>query len=88
MRLPNLPVWGKDGGRGVNQDANDKHHTVDEIAEAWNLSKDTIRRIFLVEEGVLKIVRPGTRYKRSHTTLRIPDGVMRRVHCRMCGRVA
>jgi excisionase family DNA binding protein len=72
----------------VSQLVNDKHYTVAEVSESWALSKDTIRRIFLVEEGVLKIVRPGTRYKRSHTTLRIPDSVMRRVHARMCGKVA
>ena len=72
----------------MSQLVNDKHYTVAEVSESWALSKDTIRRIFLVEEGVLKIVRPGTRYKRSHTTLRIPDSVMRRVHCRMSGKVA
>ena len=72
----------------MNQEVNDKHYTVAEVSESWALSKDTIRRIFLVEQGVLKIVRPGTRYKRSHTTLRIPDSVMRRVHARMCGKVA
>ena len=72
----------------MSQLVNDKHYTVAEVSESWALSKDTIRRIFLVEEGVLKIVRPGTRYKRSHTTLRIPDSVMRRVHARMCGKVA
>ncbi len=66
----------------------EKHHTIEEIAEIWNLSKDTIRRIFLNEDGVLKIVRPGTRYKRAHVTLRIPDSIMRRVHRRMCGKVA
>ena len=71
----------------MNQ-GNERHYTVDEIAQTWNLSKDTIRRVFLAEEGVLKIARPGTRYKRSHTTLRIPDSVMCRVHCRMCGRGA
>ena len=72
----------------MSQLVNDKHYTVAEVSESWALSKDTIRRIFLVEEGVLKIVRPGTRYKRSHITLRIPDSVMRRVHARMCGKVA
>lgn len=71
----------------MNQ-GNERHFTVDEIAQTWNLSKDTIRRVFLVEEGVLKIARPGTRYKRAHNTLRIPDSVMRRVHCRMCGKAA
>jgi hypothetical protein len=58
----------------------ERHYEVDEIAKMWHLSRDTIRRIFFSEPGVLKVVRPGTRYKRSHVTLRIPESVLRRVH--------
>lgn len=72
----------------MNQTPIEKHYTVEDIATMWSLSRDTIRRIFLNEDGVLKIVRPGTRYKRTHTTLRIPETVMRRVHYRMCAKVA
>lgn len=55
------------------------HYTVEQVAEMWNISRDTIRRLFLGEEGVLKIVRPGSRYKRSYITLRIPESVLNRV---------
>ena len=63
--------------------ATEKHYTVDEIGELWNLSRDSVRRIFAAEDGVLRITRPGTRYKRTHTTLRIPESVLFRVHSRM-----
>ena len=66
----------------------ERHYEVDEIAEMWNLSRDTVRRIFLSEDGVLKIARPGTGYKRSHVTLRIPESVLCRVHRRMSGTMA
>jgi excisionase family DNA binding protein len=61
------------------------HYTVDQVAEMWNISRDTIRRMFLREEGVLKIVRPGNRYKRTYVTLRIPESVVNRVYRRIAG---
>lgn len=65
------------------QTFNEPHYTVEQVAEMWNLSKDSVRRLFLSEEGVLRISRPGTRYKRSYTTLRIPESVLNRVYRRM-----
>lgn len=67
----------------ISTTATERHFTVEEISELWNLSRDTIRRLFLNEDGVLKISRPGNRYKRTHNTLRIPESVMCRVHRRM-----
>lgn len=61
------------------------HYTVEQVAEMWNISRDTIRRLFLGEEGVLKIERPGSRYKRSYVTLRIPESVLNRVYQRIAG---
>lgn len=59
----------------------ERHYTVEEIAEAWNLSKDAVRRIFRNEPGVLVL---GTdhrrRKKRRYETLRIPLSVLDRVH--------
>ena len=49
------------------------HYTIDQVAEMWNLSRDSVRRIFLAEPDVPKISRPGNRYKRSYVTLRIPE---------------
>jgi len=68
---------------------NERHYTVDEVAEMWGLSRESVRKMFLTEPDVLKIARPGNRYKRSYTTLRIPESVLNRVYRRMCGgRVA
>jgi hypothetical protein len=67
----------------------ERHYTIDEVSEMWNLSRDSVRRIFLAEPDVPKISRPGNRYKRSYVTLRIPESVLNRVYRRMCaGRVA
>jgi DNA-directed RNA polymerase specialized sigma subunit len=57
----------------------EKHYTAKEIAEAWNLSQDTVQRIFLNEPGVLVITGPMKRYKRTKRTLRIPESVRFRV---------
>jgi excisionase family DNA binding protein len=59
------------------------HYTVDQVAEMWSISRDTIRRLFAAEPGVLKIVRPGNRYKRTYSTLRIPESVLNRVYRRI-----
>jgi hypothetical protein len=63
----------------------ERHYTVDEVAELWSLSRDSVRRIFLSEAGVFKISRPGNRYKRSCVTMRIPESVLNRVYRRMSG---
>jgi hypothetical protein len=63
----------------------ERHYTTDEIATVWNVSADTIKRIFCDEPGVLKVSRPRSKYKRSYTTLRIPQSVLDRVYRRMTG---
>jgi hypothetical protein len=59
------------------------HRTVDQVAEILSISRDSVNRIFREEEGVLKITRPGSRYKRAYTTIRIPESVLTRVYARM-----
>jgi hypothetical protein len=67
--------------------AMERHYSVQEIGEAWNLSGCTITRIFQNEPGVLKIRRASaSRGRRIHTTLRIPESVVQRVHRRMTVR--
>ena len=61
----------------------ERHFTVSEIAKMWGLSRDTVTRLFAHEIGVFKLKRPETVYKRKHTTLRIPESVVIRVHSRM-----
>jgi transcriptional regulator GlxA family with amidase domain len=59
------------------------HYTVDDVAKMLNMSRDSVTRLFRNEDGVLKIARPGNRYKRAYTTLRIPENVLHRVYARM-----
>jgi hypothetical protein len=62
----------------------ERHYSAAELAERWNLSLDTIRRIFQNEPGVVVLGdnsgKPG---KRRYTTLRIPESVAARVHRRL-----
>lgn len=62
----------------------ERHYSVAEISELWNLSPDVIRRLFEREPGVLVIGGHGSRSKRRYTTLRIPQSVVERVHRRLC----
>jgi hypothetical protein len=72
----------------ANSPETEKHYSVEEIAGLWSLSRDTIRKIFLEEPGVLVHTRPGSKYRRSYRTLRIPRSVMVRVYGRMTSRAA
>jgi pSer/pThr/pTyr-binding forkhead associated (FHA) protein len=58
----------------------EKHYSVAELAKIWNLSENTIRRIFENEPNVLKWGITEGRFKRRYTTLRIPETVVSRVH--------
>ena len=62
----------------------ERHYSPQELAAIWQVSTDTIRRIFRDEPGVLKIGQVGARRRqRSHVTLRIPETVVQRVHRRL-----
>jgi hypothetical protein len=69
----------------VNSDSslmNEHHYSVQELATAWNLSDDTIRRMFENEPDVQVIERCGRTSKRRFRTLRIPESVAQRVYTR------
>jgi hypothetical protein len=61
------------------------HYSVPEVAKLWNVSEDTIRRLFAGEPGVLVLSnRDGGRKRcRRYVTLQIPESVVRRVHLRL-----
>jgi hypothetical protein len=60
------------------------HFTLAQVAEAWSVSTDTVRRMFEGEPGVLVIEPPAGRFsRRRYRTLRIPASVAERVHRRM-----
>ena len=60
----------------------ERHYTVAEIAEIWQLSHDAIRRMFHSEPGVL-VLGSRKQSRRRYTTLRIPESVLQRVHRRL-----
>lgn len=59
----------------------ERHYTVEETAEMWNLSTDAVRKIFRNVPGVLVLgANNPKRGKRRYETLRIPQSVLERVH--------
>lgn len=58
-------------------------YTAQELAEAWKLSVDTIRSLFLNEPGVIVISAPRKRGTRIYRTVRVPESVVRRVWTRL-----
>ena len=58
----------------------EKHYSVAEIAELWQLSHDSIRRIFRDRPDVLKMSAAETRFKRGYCVLRVPESVVQKVH--------
>src|SRR5208283_3761353 len=56
--------------------------TTAQIASMWQLSTDTIQRLFEDEPGVVVLGNKESRSKRKRITLRIPREVMQRVKLR------
>lgn len=72
---------GKVGAKDTSftDDGKQETFTVAQIASLWQLSTDTIQRIFEEEPGVLVQGSKNPRGKRKRVTLRIPREVMTRV---------
>lgn len=69
---------------GQNDALLDHHFSPDELAEAWSLSADTIRRLFEKEPGVLIFQNPvRATHVRRRRILRIPREVAERVYRRV-----
>lgn len=79
----------------ILQRVRERHYTVKEVAEMWNVSHDTARKMFLNEPDVLDCSekpRPnGTKMrktqKRPHRTILIPESVLIRVYKSRLNRV-
>jgi hypothetical protein len=56
-----------------------KLYTPAELANLWQLSENSIRRLFQDEPGVFKMGDSNPRGRRGYTTLRIPAVVVERV---------
>lgn len=65
----------------------ERHYSLAELGEMWNLSADTVRRMFENEPGVLVFENPVRSSSRRFRTLRVPESVAQRVYSRFsnCG---
>jgi hypothetical protein len=61
-------------------EALEKHYSPEEVAKMWSVHKDTIRKMFRDEPGVVSISNGKLKKNR---TIRIPAAVLERVHRRM-----
>jgi hypothetical protein len=61
----------------VNKVMEERHYSVQEIANVWGISVDLARDIFRKEPGVVAFDRTGNG---KYITLRVPESVMERVH--------
>lgn len=61
----------------------EKHFTVNQIASLWEVSGNTVRRLFKNEPGVVKIGSEEERYKRAYKKLLIPQSIALKVHERL-----
>jgi DNA-binding transcriptional MerR regulator len=63
-----------------NRSMNEQFRTVAEVAEILGVSKDTVRRLFADEPGVIDLGRrEANRGKRRYRVLRIPNAVVARL---------
>ncbi len=60
----------------------ERHYSPADLGELWNLSADTVRRMFEKEPGVLVFENPVRSSSRRFRTLRIPESVAERVYSR------
>jgi hypothetical protein len=63
----------------------ERHYTATEVASLWQISADTVRKLFHNIHGVLKITQPARRGKRSYVSLRIPESVLQKLHAELHG---
>jgi hypothetical protein len=64
----------------------ERHYSPAQLAKQWNLSEDTVRRIFESEPDVLIFENPERVSSRRRRTMRIPESVVGRVYRRLSTR--
>jgi hypothetical protein len=60
-----------------------RHYSVAEVAQLWNISEDSVRRLFEHEPDVMVMGSRPPGSGRTYRTLRIPEPVLERVHRRL-----
>ena len=58
----------------------ERHYRIGDLAEMWNLGRETVRVLVKDEDGVIK-VRLGR--KKAHTVYSVPESVAKRIHTRL-----
>ena len=58
----------------------ERHYRIGELAETWQLGRETVRLLVKDEPGVIKI-RLGR--KKAHTSYSVPESVAVRIHTRL-----
>ena len=58
----------------------ERHYRIGELAELWNLGRETVRLLVKDEQGVIR-VRLGR--KKAHTIYSVPESVAERIHTRL-----
>ena len=68
------------GSSAVGHAAFERHYRIAELAETWQLGRETVRRLVKDEPGVIRI-RLGR--KKAHTSYSVPESVAVRIHTRL-----
>ena len=63
----------------------ERHHTITELAERWNLDRETVRRLVFDRDDVLKIAHMRRNGKRDYVSYRIPQSVAQRIYDSLMG---
>ena len=64
----------------LSHPAFERHYRIGELAEMWQLGRETVRLLVKEERGVIKI-RLG--HKKAHTIYSVPQSVAARIHTRL-----
>jgi hypothetical protein len=74
------PSASREPNAGALGPAFERHFRIGELAEMWNLGRETVRLLVKDEDGVIK-VRLGR--KKTHTIYSVPESVAKRIHTRL-----
>jgi hypothetical protein len=68
------------GSSALGHAAFERHYRIAELAERWQIGRETVRRLVKDEPGVVRI-RLGR--KKAHTNYSVPESVAVRIHTRL-----
>ncbi len=68
------------GSPALEHPAFERHYRIGELADMWQLGRETVRLLVKDERGVIKI-RLGR--KKAHTIYSVPESVAVRIHTRL-----